>query len=662
MSNNSIYSLTWVTDPFDPDITHRYNMIIKALNGPRFTIITKMTTGLEQSIIKNNYTVKQLPGDAIDYQVFKLPVDNPISTIIEQIGLINFVPVIISTIFTSEDIFNTNLYLSNRHIVKLFTEILLDTIVDTVLETKYLLSFPLSPTSILNSGIFEGLQPDNQQYLISYTPYLSSGEAIYRKASHLTDLILGCDLNRLKGYQPIKYDLLDRYAIDQLYNPLVKTRKVLVGNKEVIFVLNGDENDENGEFILQVEDYVRSLRMKGYFSLSSASWLTPLYIEIAKMMKMIIHRADESMVFQIPPEYPITDFKMPIEQWVMNSAIRILDNKLPIFIVEPPEMVIDNIDSYSSLDLKSKLLFASFRAYYRMTHDNPILLPHITEIKVLPNYSIQIPIATLNDILKFKYYLPIMLEGMDQWLVFSCQNLLEGMITRWYIQQSTDLFAMVLSFDGVETVIINSPDNSKLVLSFDYSELSTEFLSYLNNYYQEEITLPTILTKVYLRNQWYDPSDPELTDLTEMEVAMIGYYRWGLRGLFSVHGLDGMIGEMPIKRLVSPPEGIISLSGGDSGGDSGDGDRYMVDVIGGDGKIIPLFEIRGRGEREMYRLLERLWRCGWFLSDWATVYAMEFNELSYALYRTQQLITAGESVEKSASLMDMLQRYSIYRC
>ena len=634
---NTLYTLMWVTDPFDPQITLIHNKIIEALTGPRFKIINRTESGLEQSIIKTTYYVEQLDGAEIDYEVFLLPEHDAIKVLIEMIGKINYDAVNISLALNSLEIMDVDMLAGVKSIIKKMVGEVLYTKVGFILENKFQLN-------------------ENITYM-SYMPYLEGGSAIYRKDKTICELIKQCDLNNYKGYQYLTKEPLIDLALDELSNEDLQLtpkdlKKVVLNNgKMMMLITAGVHYDQIKRRIIE---YILKLKSENYYVIPGNK---ETILELAKMFNIEIKSTKYDQIIVKSPHYS--------EYWINDNKRRLENNKLPRYIIEGKWQKKVREITATLIEAKAKLLYAALRAFTKLSYNNPILSTHIIEVEVLNDLSISIPVTSGEDIERFKSYLKITMEGLTQWYVIAVDNVIYGIVWRWYTMQTTGLFSMVLLIEDQNVLIVNTPDGSRFKLK-EYDNTEKSLIEKLTSLYGNNADLEQLLYSIKYDNQIY--SVPELYQkitkdneiLPEKLVATVLYYVWGLRGLFPTHTIfDGLLRTAPTKHLTVPPEGYVVLVDDESGGSG----QYSVEIARNNGYMIPLFQIRIDDKRkgdEFYQIVNALWRCGWFLTDWAGAYAIKTGQLSSLLVTNPN--TLVYNTRDDSFLYNLLQKYAMLRC
>ena len=542
-----VFTFIWVTDPYDPEILQIHNSLINALSGPHYIVISSDSVNLEQSILETTFVVKEINiNESLPYESFILPQFNPSKIILEYMGKISYQPTTFTVQFTDEprgDVINGLV-----DIVRQYTELLLDTTVGKIETVQY-------------------IQPDSPSILVKFIPQLLSGAGIFRQNTELIQLYQTVDLQSLIGYQVLSTDALLIYALSNMteippferknfYNiTMVKLDRLRSGSTA--------PNVLENEHVFRINAYIERLRYEGYFALPESLHNTPtyeqsvLYTELATMKKIPIHQKDTiPIVLQSQ-----LDFTIDIESWFNQSLNHIQTNSLPRFIITGWWQYDPSIGGPVSPDnnaFKAKIYFAAYRAYIQLIAKNPILGTSIIDLRVLEDFSIEIPITSFNDVDIFRQALSITMTNIVQWYVTTNTSLFDSLIKRWYIIQNYKLPNMSILVNDIEFLVVQTSRNDLITIPSDLTETRLSLNSSLRQYYSqlcnsdiEPITLEQIsnldledllqLIIVQTGNTQYCYTSSSLSNLprptdpisraffTDKQTFMIYNDTWGLR-------------------------------------------------------------------------------------------------------------------------------------
>jgi len=658
-NNNEIIRKVWVTDPYDPEIRDKYNEIIKALNGPRFEVISSLSEILEQSITKTTYIIKEREGPIIEYNEFKLPEKKPIRVIEQQIGEIAFEPVVITMKIEHNREIEADIVNGASNLVQAFTNTLLNTEVLSVEETQYVI--------------------DNNKIIV-FTPLLGTGSAIYRKSKYLGELLTICNLNKLAGYQVLTDDPLVTMVLNELESQDIRL------NKEEIKIINGlvliKVGDKYSIYKQVIVDYINTLRINGYFTIPTSldqmiGNRKKIYMEIAKMMNITYIEEPNKLICK-------NDNKCD-SQWFNQSYEQIITNSIPKYIIEGEWQLNESWGNKN--EIKVKLYLAAFLAYSQLIKFNEILSDFITEIKIFDDLSIQIPITTLDDIINFEEQLMINMSNLIQWNVLKCDNFIDGLIKRWYITQKYQyLISLVIKIDNNEYLIINTPDRSNFDLPTNLSIAETSLTSYLKEqFYQchdqlepityeniNEMSLSQLINIIMIKDTPTSPTycflNENLQKLTVNPITRIPFtdetqrkianHEWALRGIYSLNKLKGIITDNNVKTIIKPTSGKVVITPNQI-------DNQLiqsVDIQLDDTSYLFLFDIMTKDTTKLYQLVTKLWNCGWFLGSWGSALMKNFNEISSHLNISCQLLRSSDSPDDGESTMRYLENLVESKC
>lgn len=642
-----VFTFIWVTDPYNPDILPIHNSLINALSGPHYVVISSDSINLEQSILETTFVVKEINiNDSIAYESFILPQLNPSKVILEYIGKISYEP----TSFTLEFINEPHADIINglTDIVREYTELLLDTTVSKIETVRY-------------------IQPDNPSILVKFIPQLISGANIFRQNTELIQLYQTVDLHSLVGYQILSTDPLLNYALSNMSEipPFDRKNFYNITMTKLNRLRSGSTSPDvlENQHVFRINAYIQRLRYEGYFTLPQNLYNIPnyeqltLYTELATMMKIPIHQKDTiPLVLQ-----SYLDFTIDIDTWFNQSVNYIQTGSVPRFIITGWWQYDSSVGGPVSPDnnsFRAKIYFAAFRAYIQLIAKNPILSPLIVDIRVLDDFSIEIPITSFSDVDIFRQALSITMTNIVQWYVSPSTSVLHSLLQRWFIIQNYKLPCMSIPINDTEFLVVQTSRNDLITIPSDLTETRLSLNSSLRQYYSQlcnsniepitleqisQLDLDTLLQLIVIQtgNTQYCYTSSSLSNLpratdpisraffTDTQTFMIHNHIWGLRGLFSLPLLPGLT-DFPSRYLVPPPSGaIVVLSDTDS-------EQIDVDIITDSGEHIPLFvldnNISTSDFKQLQLTLEQLWRCGWFLPPWASSYAYKTNTLSMYLY------------------------------
>lgn len=637
MANNpTVYTFSWVTDPYDESIGTRHQDLINSLSGSKFQVLVSASTPLDNSLVRTTFSVIELPGPSITYGSITLPGSNANHVIQSIIGDINYIPV--TLVMTLDELIDPNVITRAKSLVKTLTSRILKTSVDYVSTTEY---------------------SNTTSRYIEFRPRLESGSYIYRPITQLGELLTVCDLNQLKGYQVCSDDPLVYYALSELAKDDLRINpddlKLVKG--VMLIKVNEDLNEANR----RINEFIRKLRLERYFTIPSDLDVklnlidSPLYLELAQMMNIpLIDQSNTLLIFRDDLNI---DFMSP-ESWFQQSIERIKARDLPRYLIGSWWKT-----ETSTTELKAKLHMGAIRALINVAHDNSVLNHFISSVKVLDDLWLDIPITSVDDLTRFNQYI-LSNDILTQWTTVVCTDLIDLAVKRYYVNTQTEYPTLVVPVNLETEILVVATDNrSELTIPTrgdDAYELAQAALTQqLRQFYQkcqhhiepvlrEEINqmdLTQLLKLVTVTDDQTGPTFcysidtlealPSLTNpmtrnpFTETVISIIKLFDWGLRGLFPFAIFSGLM-SVPVRHLFSPVPGNILIQ------------HDVVEVVTEEGEMLPLFEMI----KPDLALIERLWKAGWFLTPWGTSYLQKTNQLSssWIIPIHEFLITAGDSI------------------
>lgn len=626
MKINNIYNYIWITDIYNPNIKEINENLIQALNGIRYKVINSNKTNLYQSIMEIQFIVEEIEGPEMEYGNIKLPIKKTWKEIIRNIGKIMYEPITIGI-----------------KLEELNSEIIegLKTIIKKIVELK-------TNIKVVDINVFNYF--DN---IIIFNPKTTNNNDIYINPIIINDIITLCDLYKNIGYQILTDDPLINILINELSENGIRLEiddiKTING---IMLIKIGKKYNEYKD---EINEMIKNKRMNGYFTIPETLYNIPIYndnyeiyLEIAKMMDMKIYsKYDHNTIgkFDIPLILQTDiDFKERPENWLIESSNYIKNDHLPRFIItgwwqyESPSDI-----------LKAKIYYASLLTYSKLIEYNPLLEIAIEYVKILDDYSIEIPISSKDDIIKFNELLMYEMENLEQWTSDISDSLNQAFIKRWYyssqLYQNSNFNIMILYVNDINILIINSNNNQLFNKQNSYEIYESELLKQLKSIY------------------------PELNSI--QEYLDIKNDEWGIRGLYDIDFFNGLLFNKPKRYYITPTIGSITIINNDCSSLQTlfydklfyndcdiDNNISSVNILLDDGTLILLFELLNVNDIDLYPIVDNLWKNGWFLNIWATCFMYKFNSISILITSNQNLLSSNSISYYSQTILFILKQIS----
>ncbi len=669
--SDKVYRFDIITDPDDPTVTKNLKELLSLVEGDNF-ILTD--TNLDRGLVR--YTIDTITNNN----------DNPdiINRIDQLVGEVSYVPI---TVSMNVSMGSNNMNNNNGSIITGASEIV-----------KTLTS------DILNINI-RNVETMRHNDIIIFTPITEELTSVYENPKYLGEYHRLVNLDILGGYQVLSEDPLVRYVLSELY----RGSNYVPSDIKAIYVHNialipvGNDNDEENHYNKiknRVGAIIEKKRQDGYFtyklSIHNISDIL-LLNELASLWNShIVYNEDN---INIVIKHDEVDFGTDPEMWFRYNIDIIKRGQFPSITLYGRWQFDVRGDYNQIYDRKwnqAILQYGSLLAYRKLGLKDSLIQPFTHTIKVNNDLSITLSLPTYTHVILFKEYFNDIFNGYqglehngDQsWLVEPCEDLIDGVIKRWYIQGiDKRSMPMVLKNEsdgnGTEEILVfrspaiglYSPNNDPFDLkNIDIKTIRNNLTDSLREYYVlchdniEPVLLdhinkmelsdlldlieikerPNQPTYCYSKNTILSLENP-INPITQrplqdniIQKALL--VEWGLRGLFDVGPLTGLYEDLPQKILVSPKVGLPMIAKVVTNPIQQNiiGDVYLVSVGFQDGNITDMFEIANETPNDLKRIVEQLWNNGFFLNYWISAVQEYSNELkSFVVIITSPLLLQG---------------------
>jgi len=489
----------FVTDPDDPLVT---DLLTKLLN----TIKNVSETNLDRGLIR-----------------YVFDFDN--SEILQIANEISYVPITI----TSYNIQNES---ETSELVKVFIEKIIKTEISQIIATRF------------------------EDYII-FNPITSFGTSVYENSSYLFDFY-NTIMRYIDKYQVLSDDPLSQYVYPNSINVIGISLIPINDNTDIINEIRNEINMLKGDnyFCLNIKD-------KELINELTKSWNTQIVSEINDLLVLRTN----------------TDFGTKPELWFQNNLELVRNGQFPSITLYGNwqfDLGGDYNDIYDKKWYRTILQYKAYIAYKEL--NDPLVNPYIFMVKVNSDNSITLSLPTYEHVIRFRQIFENI--SNDGIYVEPCLSLIDGITKRYYILNlDQNSYSMVLKQDNEEILVFRSPLINLYPPVFDFSNSSQkELMEKLKGYYskchdnfepvlQEDISnmnLDNLLNLVEINEKGvtFCLSGDSIINLSKNGIASNPLTRkpfdkniilktmmweWGLRGLFNVNVLKGLLNEFPSK-------------------------------------------------------------------------------------------------------------------
>ena len=490
----------FVTDPDDPLVT---DLLTKLLNTVKDVSEINLDRGLIRYVF--NFDNDEINSLGID----------------EIVNEISYVPITVTS-------YNTENESETSNLVKVFIERIIKTEISQVIVTRF------------------------EDYIV-FNPITTFGTSVYQNSSYLFDFYN--TIMKIGKYQVLSDNPLAQYVYLNSINV----------NGISLVLINDNVN------ITETRNDIDNLESEGYFCLNTKD--NEVIKELAKSWDThIVFESEDLLVLQSN-----TDFGTKPELWFQNNIELVKNGQFPSITLYGNwqfDLGGDYNDIYDKKWYRTILQYKAFVAYKNL-NDNPIN-PYIFATRVNSDNSVTLSLPTYDHVIKFRK----IFEGInnDGIYVEPCSNLIDGIVKKYYIQGiDENSFPMVLKQGDEEILVFRSPLINLYPPVFDFSKLSEKELEEkLKDYYsnchdnfepvlQEDInnmSLSDLLNLVEINENGvtFCLSGDSIINLSKNGLATNPLTRkpfgqnillktmmweWGLRGLFDVSVLKGLLNEFP---------------------------------------------------------------------------------------------------------------------
>ena len=612
---NQIYRFNAITDPDNPTVIES-NVKLLDLVDDNDNIIFR-EENLNRGLVRYNIiTVSNVSNT------------DTIATIEKLINDISYVPATVIMNLTGYEN-KTQIITASAEIIKVLTEKILKT---TVTNVEYV---------------------NFENNIIKYTPVTKNG-AVHINPNHIpayTRIVNNSDI--LGKYKLLTNDPLVTYVLEELYN----SNDYVPSDINVIYIENiafvpiyVDDS-----IIYRINSIIKKKRSDGYFvykigihNLEDLELIT----EMASLWNTKVIYSDDMTNIVMFPDSSI--FPIRPELWYEKNILLVKGGQFPGITLTGEWQFHKNGHNqvFGKLFYKSILYYASILSYKKLGDQDNFVSPFTQTIIVNNDLSITIFVPTYNHAILFKKYLKETI-ATDQISTEPCIDLLDGIYKRWYVQSIDDrAIPMVLTqinedLTSEEVLVFRSPV-STLYKSYDFETIDHKDLTdNLIKYYKRTGDVKELLSLVPVGDKMIPSNQDNNISLN-----------WSLRGLYSVGPLKGLYEEIPSKILVAPKVGIpvITKSYIDNILYGISGDIYTIDINFPDNTVSPLFDIATEELEELKRIVNELWKTGYFLTYWVSAVQKYSDPESYSvIINNPILLYAADSKYDGLTAMNFLK-------
>lgn len=486
-----IYKYRIITDPHNPDVTHKLDKIYSFLNSDDFRIVESSIIPYYNGVINEYYEV------VVPAEISKI--NFPDRLIMEKIiDDINYDYLF----YTYKDITpSESLNISNN--IKLLLNLKYNLDIDYIqIETDY----DGDSESITYTPINKH---KNKIYYYSINPYTFNEEII-------------------KQYSLISNDPLTPFSVSQLgskVNPRgsgnIKT------SDNMFFKENNGNNDEKSELF---KEKTLSMRDDGYITLPP-----PYYKmnkdqiivsgECFKQYGGIIDRVDPIIVGKYPLKI-LDNLEFPVSpsKWLLNASEDIQNNKIPTMSILVPSFWIEHNRGNTELDFISmiNLYYVSVKSYMQLCDKYQILNYCINSIEVINTHRIKASFCNYDQVIEFKENLKINLKVIMKrhnidYKIFKKYD--HAIACRWKLN---DIPSIIVSSDKITDISSNLNDEKYYVI---YSRpIGAEIPEYDRDImYKECVNAYYVYNNQYTNNNISNVRNTEISKTRSMK-ELLEYY------------------------------------------------------------------------------------------------------------------------------------------
>lgn len=261
------------------------------------------------------------------------------------------------------------------------------------------------------------------------------------------------DVNRLYMPQDLISTFMIQYRdilfLNNVYvssDPLAEYGQKLLTQKsltENIVKVNSIYTCNDSNYADKLDTMIMKLRYENVFSLIEFKD-DPLFLIILELVKAFEVTQINDYEFQYNK---VNLFECSIKTWLIKSALRLLDDELPIYRFQ-----INNDIDMSDEYLRPKARLAAILSYLKITKD-----VNISKIQVLDDMTVIIPVVSLSFITLFNEYMSVYLEDIDNWSITLCPTLEQAVTLKDTISSKSKLSkfdSYIVDIDDDEYLII----------------------------------------------------------------------------------------------------------------------------------------------------------------------------------------------------------------
>ena len=621
-------NISWTTDPYHAENKNINNELISILEPHRL------------------YSVRSELGRNITQYIYYLPETFMVSSKIQDlIDSINYPPLTLTV---------TNIAVNEVEWLKLFAKALVVDVMKLSIET-------------VESTIYEDYTLVGSKNL-SLTPHTPEGNAIYVRPSEMGYYLIKCDPTPFRGMILITSSPLFWLALSEMEksDPILRSSFTVHHQGNVIGIRGkmaiagpsvGFLDDSLGGTLDNVaikihamiegyEKYVEYVKLESYGDESVMDELAEMWdIEILAKFP-----SNCNYIFYRPGPHDVS----------VSSAISDINlQSLPMIHITG-----EWVQTVEPTNVNQALLkYAALKAYTQLVLVNTTLAPYLTQVYIGPDLTISVPLSCAREADSFLQLFLGHLEGARFWSYEICENKEIGLLKRWKILTTySHLTPIVMYIWGELFLVIDTSNEIEGKEEFEVPAVTLEdreylkaelnkFLSICHDNYDpislENITdmnLEQLLSMFVVKANKvpYCFSNETLAQLTTpihpinraplpqgilFHAEHQSYSYYGYYQLLFIPGLLPYITELT---PIAPHIGTISVEAVE--------DINVVNLVYPSGATDTIFEIEAGEVVSLEKTVTRLWRQGWFLTEWASSYLLYKHKLSSQAIRSSKIL------------------------
>lgn len=651
LETRSLFTFTWYCDPAILETQTQLEQINTILTNPLIERIQVYEEPVDSIIVKHVASVMLKPSDVPPIQ--------------QLISKISYSALTFGVQISDYKIYDVGRLQDFKTCIQAYVRKFFGVRVKTVTQTTFTNDIP---------------QLSYVPACITFTPLSHDGLPIFRTTAQQNFMRSMCSFSKLKGLQHYLTDPLAAYALSVIPESFSKDFISLDG---MIFIRSPQRSltDQvpNSENLFDLKTKVKLLKAEGIFHIPKvSSTMLGLCSEVAQMMALV----------QLTP----TTFqrKLPLHDlcsadWLIESASRISRGDVPRIRLSGWWSTSDYIYPFGDVAQESvdrfvaRLQFATWKSYVQVCNKNPILESFLPFAQVNSDFTITIPVVTFEDANVFLDEFPDTYSEISTFDILSASSLTDAVLLRYFL--ASHLSALSLVIPRNKGFYIVTPTDLSGVIVPTIGKLALEQATLLAAIrFQVQIRLGPIQLESVRKvlNKVQSLTLPELIEWTfvpfepffvHRKVALSGgtpisvsrnlYWTYALQGLYPFElepSIPSLNANFPLKYLIEPnSEFKLVLSGTDI-------------LVQDSGNLVPLIQIpQEMKPGQAFELYQKLWSCGWFLSNWATALMWKLDRLSVTIQGVNQIVSrlASKNTDSNSNLELIqleLQKTSVAWC